>query len=343
MDSAESGSESSSDEEEGWGLGLPKSFRKSLRSASALYDSMLVELHEQNPQKYPDTSILTTPTDRLLHYKTVFVKFAKYIYDNDLCFGTCYGYVSTIKMFIWYKCPLSDVCVGAFYTNHRNAIRNQYVLKSTQTAKPLSSTSDPMTLEHLRIICTILFNRGSRVDAENRAITVVLWQPLGRINELGSLKIASISYYSNFQCLSVQIVRGKTRKVHKVLMFAHRQDMYSCPLHALGTHFALNTVADFLFVDLHTVEESGRINGMLRSVQKQHLQESQQDLDVRELAEKNYTSKSGRSGGSTWANEHPEVQTQDILPRGGWDFTGIQTIFTSTPREEGSGIARTGG
>jgi hypothetical protein len=103
--------------------------------------------------------------------------------------------------------------------------------------------------------------------------------------------------------------------------------MYSCPLHAIGTHLAVNSIADYLFVDLRSVEEAGRINAMLRGVQKQYLEE-QNEMDAEELVQKKYTSKSGRSGGSTMANEHPEVQTQDILPRGGWDLQGIQTIFT---------------
>jgi hypothetical protein len=39
------------------------------------------------------------------------------------------------------------------------------------------------------------------------------------------------------------------------------------------------------------------------------------------------TSQSSRSGSATFANEHREMQTQWILPRGGWTLDGVQTIF----------------
>lgn len=39
------------------------------------------------------------------------------------------------------------------------------------------------------------------------------------------------------------------------------------------------------------------------------------------------TSQSSRSGAATYANEHGEMQTQWIIPRGGWTLDGVQTIF----------------
>jgi hypothetical protein len=48
---------------------------------------------------------------------------------------------------------------------------------------------------------------------------------------------------------------------------------------------------------------------------------------LEEMVTPKLTSHSTRSGSATYADEHPHIQTQHIIQRGGWTVDGIQTVF----------------
>jgi hypothetical protein len=153
-------------------------------SARAHFDSMLVALNQKDPDACKYTSLEATPNKYFEKYVHIFSFFGSYLMSVARKeFGTTKGYISSIKCHIESRCSDSDILKCGFYRQYRCDVSRKFVGKCIEEDKELSTSSDPMTIEHLGIICKILFQQNSRLSSEHRAIIVVLWQALGRVND----------------------------------------------------------------------------------------------------------------------------------------------------------------
>jgi uncharacterized coiled-coil protein SlyX len=115
----------------------------------------------------------------------------------------------------------------------------------------------------------------------------------------------------------VKIYRAKTGSTSKVNMFVHADSLYACPFHALATFMVVNADTS-LFRSLTQKTSSSQYTNSLLDLLCEKLQDQ---------VTSGLTSKSLRSGSSTHVGEHPDIQLQWVLPRGGWSMEGVQTVF----------------
>lgn len=268
---------------------------KTLTSARAQYNKMLVELNTFDPVKFPHKTLASIPTPQLTSCMDTFSRFGSFMFTNDKfkC-DTCLSYLSSIRNHILARNSDSDIGKGQFFHQYRTLVKNKFLTRAVAAEQALAETSDPFTEDHLVRISTFLFSKSpQRNSCQYACIVTLLWQLLARVSELKNLKTGSFKYYPNLAGILVKMFRGKTNKIHSILLFPHVTDMYSCPLHALGkerrfcvvcllvltllcfilciaaTHLVLNPTDSRLFLDLHEVRQAQRVNHVLRAVQAQ--------------------------------------------------------------------------
>jgi hypothetical protein len=101
-----------------------------------------------------------------------------------------------------------------------------------------------------------------------------------------------------------------------------------CPLHALGTMMVVRDSIDTnLFPFISEGQESNYVNKILLNIYKKWEKERSEGRNV-PYDFQQYTSHAQRHGAAEAANEHPDILTQWLIPRGAWTLEQLQTIFT---------------
>jgi hypothetical protein len=143
------------------------------------------------------------------------------------------------------------------------------------------------------------------------------------------LKWTDISFKNStfVKCLKVKLLRMKTGGEQTLGVVLHHHSWAVCPFHALGTMIICNNpVSRGMFENVPIKGEAKYMNRILRVLYDQWDDDLERDDDDPHdfLL---YTSHSQRHGSAETGNEHPDIQTQWLIPRGAWTLDQIQTIF----------------
>ncbi len=147
---------------------------------------------------------------------------------------------------------------------------------------------------------------------------------------MARLNWSAVSMFdSKYQkCLKVKLNRLKTGSQSGLSVFLHHHSWAICPLHALATMIVVNSdVANGMFSQIPEGGESTYMNRVLRALWKLW-KDDEDDTDESKPDDfLLYTSHAQRHGSTETGNEHPDIQTQWLIPRGAWTLDQIQTIF----------------
>ena len=129
--------------------------------------------------------------------------------------------------------------------------------------------------------------------------------------------------------------RTNTRGQQNLLVFNHHDSWMQCPVHALATMLVTNASPDTKLFP-HVTSVVGYMNSLLKTLSveantKDAIPVQVTKSGVSRLAGKELTeylrTHSFRSGGSTIASSHRDIQVHWIVPRGNWTLDTIQTVF----------------
>lgn len=216
-------------------------YAKQIQTAVNRYDEFLTALHEANPQKYPHTSLETTPNDALLHYRDIFGMFPDYLRKvRKVGYGSTCGYVSKIKTLICdTRNTISDIAQGSWYSKLNVNIRKDFNEQAVATGTSLTKSAPPMTARDLNCLSSMLTKKNTRDSLSHRCLLVWQWQALGRISEIAAMNLDDIAWNHNFSCLRITMNRTKVGKEQDINLFKHASSWQLCPIHALGTNLQL--------------------------------------------------------------------------------------------------------
>ncbi len=304
------------------------SYEKTLKTALNHFKAYLEYI------KLPNSSALTLETLRKEDItEDFFGKFGAYLMTKTSikkC-DSALANLSKIKVHLdkIYK-GLPIFALGqTFYATLRQRITKRYMLACAASNTKMNDHSVPMQEMDLLWLCGSLFRKNTWEGIVNRCLLVLQWQVLGRISEVSKLTFDDIKYRSRKatpSCLAISLSRVKVGIQHEVLVLVHATHWEVCPVHALACLVVGCVNSTNLFSVIAQGSEASYTNRLLALLSTEYNATSEDnDLDW-ELSE-HLTSQSTRSGSATFANEHSEMQTQWIIPRGGWTLEGVQTIF----------------
>ena len=115
----------------------------------------------------------------------------------------------------------------------------------------------------------------------------------------------------------VSLDRTKTGVQSELLVFLHMIHWEMCPLHALGTIWAvLKCLTPKLFPDADgTTPAIGHVNAVLKSFGKTINEEFTGSHAIRHET-------------AQFASQHHQIHAHWVIPRGGWTLENMQTLFT---------------
>lgn len=296
-------------------------------SARNQFNKFLGKLHGVNPTKYAYTSLMDIPRSEFLSYREVFGMFPNYLQKEKLMKNTVIGYMSSIHTYICNVCPQSDI-TGSWYASVRDITEKEFKKEAKATNTRVSNPAAPMSSQDLKLLCKLLFARADTLSFQQRCLLILQWQALGRVSEITSLTFQSIEWYDNFKSLNLTMNRDKVGLEHTIGVFLHCKDWLLCPLHAIAAMIAMGaTSSGRLFPFVPESNAASHVNSLLSALCSAAQEDVALGMEFSALCKK-LTSHSPRSGACTEANENPEMQLQWVVPRGGWDLSGILTIFS---------------
>jgi len=289
------------------------------------FSKYLALQHSKNPTAHPYTKYSQLTLQNYVYVTSavisIFGDYLKKVAGIKSC-STCLAYVSRIKNQLIRDFPaIEKIFEGKWYTDLRRKIVQIYVKECQVNGTKLVDKAPPMTENDLKKLNKCMFEMNNRESDLQRALFSWQWQLLGRISEVSALSCTMMSSYNSSgikNATKVNMSRLKTSTQDDILVFLHANSFELCPLHALATHIITNRVVDRLFPTIPEGSEAQYVNRILNVLSSL--------IDDEEFTEA-LRSHSGRSGPATYANEHPDIQTQWIIPRGGWTLDGLQTIF----------------
>jgi hypothetical protein len=133
----------------------------------------------------------------------------------------------------------------------------------------------------------------------------------------------------------LNLYRAKTNGTQQLNVFLHHHNWTICPMHALGSMIAVNKKASHrVFPGVVKKNESKHVNKVLKGLYEEWVLqgglEKNNGVPLGEAPDSPfmlYTSHAQRHGSAESSNEHPDIQTQWIIPRGAWTLDQIQTLF----------------
>jgi len=235
------------------------------------------------------------------------------------------GYVSKIKTLLekdFVDCKLFSQ--GKWYTNLRLNVEKRYFSRCQAQGTKMTDSAPPMLVNDLLTLSIALFRRNTRESHANRCLLNLQWTTLGRISEVSQLRCNHLSYGENqhlHDCfLLIEMSRSKVGVQDTLRVYLHAKSWEICPLHSLAAHIVVNAPTVDLFACIPLDGEAKHVNSMLANLT--------QTVDASADLTAHLTSHSTRSGPAEYANEHPDIQSQYVVPRGGWELGGMQTYFT---------------
>lgn len=220
-----------------------------------------------------------------------------------------------------------------YYTRLRANLTRRYMAKCAQAGTSLCEHSVPMTEEDLLWMCQTLLKKSTDWGAVlNRGLLVLQWQILGRISEVSRLQFTDLKYIASAgtpNTIKVHLTRLKVTRQHPVTLFPHSEHWELCPIHAIACIVLAGKHSTLLFEAVAKGGEAHYTNRLLHdlSEENEHAISAAETGDDTWTLSEGLTSQSSRSGASTHADQHSQMQTQWLIPRGGWTLDGIQTIF----------------
>ena len=176
----------------------------------------------------------------------------------------------------------------------------------------------------------LLFRKNTALACSYRMIIDWQWGTIGRASENAKMPVNELTYSvgARHTCIELDMDRAKTSTNQTIRLFLHAEEWLQCTFHSLATCIALGSVdaeGDILstFTKDNIVQN---INHMLDEVYEEFLQSQSDNLGEFCLTQ-GLTSHSNRSGPITFANEHPNLQIQWLILRGGWSVDSIQTLL----------------
>jgi len=217
-----------------------------------------------------------------------------------------------------------------FVTRCRTIISKEFLEKCVREGKDPENNARPMTMYDLSLYSEILFKQSTFAGMQSRAALILQWQTLGRVSEVFALKLSDITYCkeinANNRALMVNVNRMKVSARNKLRLFIHKTNPFACPLHAMASYILVARISNDLFPDIDSDGAARITNAMLKSLREALARRRSaavsnfQDEDDNE--QKQYTSHSLRSGGSTFLSEHRDIKSEYINERGGWSIRG---------------------
>lgn len=238
--------------------------------------------------------------------------------------------LSKVKVALHKKFPLLLMFAPGqpFYSNLRQRITQRYLKQCVADGTQMTDHSVPMREDDLLWMCRRLFRHNSRESMANRCLLVLQWQVMGRISEISRLRYDDINHVADKRSrnsIKINLARVKVGVQQELIVFQHATEWEICPLHALACAILFGASDTDVFNSVLVGGEAAYTNRLLTSLSSEN-KSDEEDTDSWTLRD-NLSSQSARSGSATFANEHPQMQTQWLVQRGGWTLDGIQTIF----------------
>jgi hypothetical protein len=312
---------------ENLGEKVGKASQSSQRSACNKFDKFLSELQTIDSHSCPHTTLAEFSDDELGRFQNIFGRFPSFMLKDKLSMNTALHYLSQVHCFIRKRNRGSDIFYPEWYSHLNTQLENMYNKHASDTNTCIANSAPPMTESELHTLCKMLFARGTLVSSSQRSLLVLQWQALGRVSDITNMPMSRIDWYSNFDCLQLLMHRPKTNTDHPITVFLHSSDWLLCPLHALAMQIAFcSSSSERLFPLVPLNNPAQYINNLLGDLcsASEEFPEMAHEIS---LLKKKLTSHSNRAGPTTHAQEHPEIELQWCVPRGGWELGGLLTIF----------------
>ena len=309
-----------------------KKYKEGVDVATGHFNRYLLFQHNVDPVKYKFVKytqlMIGDITEELLG------KFGHYLRTktNITKVSTCLFYIGKLRVTMERDFPALKLFKdGRFYKDLRGKVLREYMEICAEKGTKIVDNAVPLRVEDLLWIAKKLLSKDTTVHILNRCLIVCQWQQMGRIAETSNLMFESLCAYSCpphvLNCIGVNMSRMKTLNQHDLCMFPHATHWEVCPIHSIASLIiCCRSTAGMMFPHKKEAKQDAKyVNRLLKWIEEEAEKERATDPDLDYSV--NLTSKSSRSGPATMANEHPDIQTQWILPRGGWSLEGIQTIF----------------
>lgn len=199
--------------------------------------------------------------------EVLFGKFCEYMFSiEEVELGTCHGYMSGLRTSILKKYKNCNLFNGTWYSGLRRKVMQVFFTDRASKGKRVQESAVKMQEEDLELLCSILLKRDSRSNSLDRCLLVLQWHVLGRIAELGELRVADITYVCNrfTTCLCIDVNRFKTNLQQDIHVFIHNNSWKVCPFHALASMLILHNPTEFVFKEsLGTTSITTHLNSLL--------------------------------------------------------------------------------
>ena len=99
-----------------------------------------------------------------------------------------------------------------WYSKVRQTLTKKFKKRSQEYGIPLVNLPDDLTESILTDISETLFAKSSQKGDEDRAMIILLWQLLGRINKISFLRLSKLSMQEQTGAINVSLLRSKGGK-----------------------------------------------------------------------------------------------------------------------------------
>ena len=299
------------------------------KSAHTKFDKFLKYVEDNEDRKFGIQSIKDLTNE--LCSEDILGKFSDWMFHVDKVkkLGTAESYLGKVKTYMDTEFPRSAVALNVrWYTSLRTHLKDLYLQQSSETGEALRSHAKPMKSEDLKYICSRLFLKDTRHDIHDRLLIILQFHCLGRISEVCLMQWVDILLVDSQWLRVLQLLLNRLKTGDQQVdmqVFLHANSWKVCPFHALGSHAILfDSMGEMVFSNVSRGNEVGYMNNVFRKVYNEY--DVEDDSNVIELTQ-NMTSHSARPGGVMLANQHPDVKTSYLVPRGGWNLEKMLTIF----------------
>lgn len=263
--------------------------------------------------------------------EVLFGKFCEYMFSVEgVELGTCHGYMSGLRTSILKKHKHCNLFDGTWYTALRRKVMQVFFTDRASKGQRVQESAVKMQEEDLELLCGILLKVDSRTSSLNRCLLVLQWHVLGRIAELGELRIADITFVCNrfTTCLCIDVNRFKTNLQQDIHVFIHNNSWKVCPFHALASMLILHNPTEFVFKEsLGTTSITSHLNSLLDELYNYWKDDEEFQQYITTKLTSGLKTHSVRAGSINAAGYHHGLLIQWLIQRGGWAVDGMQTIF----------------
>lgn len=201
----------------------------------------------------------------------------------------------------------------SWYSRLRDHITKSYMEKAQKEGSEIVDSAPPMTPADLVVLAEYLFQTN---DFSNRALLILLFQVMGRINESAETSIENLGFNEILRCMTINWNRFKTVSRASYNIFPDACHWQKDLIHAFATLLLMTqSTSNKLFPHI-TAGASSFVNSLLENI------ESTISVPTHGLK-----SHSGRKGAPTFCASNPDIQVQWIADRGAWLIESINRVF----------------